>query len=161
MIVQVIAIALLAATFVPSIAAKDEGQFPVAAIGGAAVVALVVLVGLTIKWKPDDSKTVSSPDTTAATGDSTAASVASGPQAVTIKDFAFAAPSLNIAKGTTVTWTNQDNVGHSVVSSDKTTFKSAKLTQGQAFSFTFDTDGTFAYICGIHPYMQGTITVTG
>jgi plastocyanin len=41
------------------------------------------------------------------------------------------------------------------------TFRSDSLDQGSTFDFTFDTPGEFAYVCGIHPQMSGTITVTG
>jgi plastocyanin len=61
--------------------------------------------------------------------------------------------------GSTVTWSNQDSVTHTVDSSDDT-FDSDSLGQGATFVHTFDTAGSFTYICGIHPSMAGTITVT-
>jgi plastocyanin len=85
---------------------------------------------------------------------------------VAIQNFAFNPASLTIAAGTTVTWTNLDSPTHTIVS-DATSnyqvgalFMSGQLTQGQKFSFTFSTPGTYLYHCGIHTFMKGTITVT-
>jgi plastocyanin len=77
---------------------------------------------------------------------------------VAIDKFAFDPEELTVAVGDTVVWTNAEGVGHSVVSGDDT-FASDRLEQGDAFEFTFDTAGTFAYICGIHPSMAGTVVV--
>ena len=63
-------------------------------------------------------------------------------------------------KGTTVTWKNDDSATHRIKSGDGT-FDSKDLKDGDSFEHTFDTAGTFAYICGIHPSMKGTVTVTG
>jgi plastocyanin len=65
---------------------------------------------------------------------------------------------MQVRVGTTVTWTNQDNVSHSV------TFKngmkdSGLLSQGQSFSYMFSTPGTYQYYCTEHPYMVATMTV--
>ena len=60
--------------------------------------------------------------------------------------------------GTTVTWTNSDSTQHTVTADDGS-FDSGVLAQGQTFSHTFDTAGTIAYHCTIHPNMQATVTV--
>jgi len=85
---------------------------------------------------------------------------------VSLQNFAFVPPSVTISKGTTITWTNLDSAPHTIIS-DATTlfqtgamFRSNQLLQGQKYSFTFNTEGTFAYHCSIHPFMTGTITVT-
>jgi plastocyanin len=75
---------------------------------------------------------------------------------VTIKNFAFSPASLTIKAGTTVTWTNQDSASHTISSAS---FSSGNLATGDKFQFTFTNPGTYAYSCGIHPSMQGTITV--
>lgn len=82
-----------------------------------------------------------------------------GSGAVAIQDFAFGPPALTVAKGTTVTWTNNDGSAHSIQGNDKS-FNSKDLPKGGTFQNKFDTPGTFAYVCGIHQYMHGTITVT-
>ena len=95
--------------------------------------------------------------TTAASG---GAAPAAGAGAVTIKDFAFDPGDLSVAKGTTVTWKNDDSATHRIKSGDGS-FDSKDLKNGDSFEHTFDTAGTFDYICGIHPSMKGKITVTG
>ena len=77
---------------------------------------------------------------------------------MSIQNFAFQSANIQVRTGTTVTWTNQDNVPHSV------TFKngmkdSGLLSQGQSFSYTFNTPGTYQYYCTVHPYMVATVTV--
>jgi plastocyanin len=95
--------------------------------------------------------------TTAASG---GGAPAAGPGAVTIKDFSFDPGDLTVAKGTKVTWTNDDSPTHRIKSGDGS-FDSEDLKNGATFEHTFDTAGTFDYICGIHPSMKGKITVTG
>ena len=97
------------------------------------------------------SPSASTPSSTAGTG---------GGNAVTIQDFAFKPADLSVKVGTTVTWTNKDSTGHSVKWDDGTT-PSSTLANGQAYPRTFDTAGTFTYICGIHgASMSGKVTVT-
>ena len=95
--------------------------------------------------------------TTAASG---GAAPAAGAGAVTIKDFAFDPGDLTVARGTTVTWKNDDSATHRIKSGDGS-FDSKDLKNGDSFDHTFDTAGSFDYICGIHPSMKGKITVTG
>src|SRR3989344_3814007 len=77
---------------------------------------------------------------------------------VDISGFAFNPSTLTITKGTTVAWTNKDSARHDVVS-DTRAFVSERLSQDGAFEYTFDTSGTYRYICSIHPSMKGTIIV--
>jgi plastocyanin len=77
---------------------------------------------------------------------------------VAIKDFAFAPQSVTVKVGSAVTWTNGDGFAHSVKSADGS-FVSKDIEQGQSYSATFATPGTFAYICGIHNSMTGTVVV--
>jgi plastocyanin len=92
--------------------------------------------------------------------ESPAAAAPSGEEmAVSIANFAFDPPSLDISAGTTVTWTNNDSTAHTATG-DGGTFQSGNIDPGQSFSFTFDTAGTFAYHCEIHPNMVATINVT-
>jgi plastocyanin len=79
--------------------------------------------------------------------------------AIDIDNFRFGVASLEVASGTTVTWTNRDDVPHTVVSSTKT-FKSPPLDTGETFSYTFKDAGTFEYYCSVHPHMTGRIVVT-
>lgn len=92
---------------------------------------------------------------------STANNSSTATDKVTISGYAFSPANLTVKKGTTVTWTNNDAVAHTVTETDgQTGPKSGDLNQGQTYSFTFDTVGTFKYDCSIHPYMTGTVTVT-
>jgi plastocyanin len=78
--------------------------------------------------------------------------------AIDIDNFKFGIVSLETAVGTTVTWTNRDDVPHTVTSSTKL-FKSPPLDTGDAFSYTFKDAGTFEYYCSMHPRMTGKIVV--
>ncbi len=75
---------------------------------------------------------------------------------VTIQNFSFSPSTLTVKTGTKVTWVNQDSVPHKIKSD---TFNSSDLSQGDKFEFTFNTKGSFDYICGIHPSMKGKIVV--
>jgi len=77
---------------------------------------------------------------------------------VKIDNFSFGPVTLTVAAGTTVTWTNRDDIPHTVVSEDKV-FKSKVLDTDEKFSFTFSKPGTYPYFCSIHPKMTGKIVV--
>jgi plastocyanin len=83
------------------------------------------------------------------------------PPAVEIKidNFSFTPQTVTVSAGTQVTWTNQDDIPHTVVSEDKTTFKSHALDTGEKFSFTFTNPGTYTYFCSIHPKMTAKVVV--
>ena len=78
---------------------------------------------------------------------------------VKIDNFSFGPMTLTVAAGTTVTWTNNDDVPHTVVSEDKTTFKSRALDTGEHFSYTFSKPGTYPYFCSVHPKMVAEVVV--
>lgn len=78
---------------------------------------------------------------------------------VKIDNFTFAPGTITVTKGTTVKWTNHDDIPHTVVSDDKTTFKSKALDTDDKFSYTFDKPGTYSYFCSIHPKMTAKVVV--
>jgi plastocyanin len=79
---------------------------------------------------------------------------------VKIDNFSFGPASLTVAVGTTVTWTNRDDIPHTVVSTDDAkTFKSKVLDTDEKFSFTFSKAGTYPYFCSVHPKMTGKVIV--
>jgi len=78
--------------------------------------------------------------------------------AVAIENYAFQPDPITIAVGTTVIWTNRDEVTHTVVSSDKL-FASPELETNRSFEFTFRKAGTFPYFCTLHPEMKGKVIV--
>lgn len=77
---------------------------------------------------------------------------------VRIDNFSFGPVDLTVPVGTTVTWTNHDDIPHTVVSTDKV-FKSKVLDTDEKFSFTFSKAGTYPYFCSIHPKMTGKVVV--
>ncbi len=77
---------------------------------------------------------------------------------VKIDNFSFGPAALTVAVGTTVTWTNRDDIPHTVVSDDKV-FKSKVLDTDEKFSYTFTKPGTYPYFCSIHPKMTGKVIV--
>jgi plastocyanin len=81
------------------------------------------------------------------------------PAVITIDNFTFGPANLIVPAGTTVTWTNHDDIPHSIVATDKA-FRSAALDTNDSYTFTFKTAGTFAYFCGLHPHMTGKVIVT-
>lgn len=110
------------------------------------------------------------------------ASPAGPPQAMTIKGFAFSPNTIDITKGTAVTWKNEDTVPHTVTTgiapptfpplpsgASPTPFPSLSSGDGKVnsgriepqgtFSFTFNEAGTFNYFCAVHPAMKASITV--
>ena len=78
---------------------------------------------------------------------------------VHISNFTFAPQALKIRAGQTVIWVNDDDIPHSVVAVDKA-FRSKVLDTGERSSFTFAHAGTYAYFCGLHPHMTGSVIVT-
>lgn len=79
--------------------------------------------------------------------------------AVSISDMTFQPGSVTVAAGDTVTWTNKDNMRHTVTADDGSFGTSQPLRQNQTFSHTFDAEGTFPYHCEIHPDMTGEVIV--
>lgn len=102
---------------------------------------------------------------------------AEDPTSVTIEHIAFTPARLEVAAGTTVTWTNRDaNVAHTITSGrpgnkgvpgvdegrpDRPDglFDGAVETDGSSFEFTFDESGTYPYFCKVHPVMTGSVVV--
>ncbi len=79
---------------------------------------------------------------------------------VKIDNFSFGPAALTVPVGTTVTWTNRDDIPHTVVSTDEPkVFKSKVLDTDEKFSFTFSKAGTYPYFCSIHPKMTAKVIV--
>jgi plastocyanin len=71
---------------------------------------------------------------------------------------AYMPDSVTVSVGTTVKWTNNDNVAHNVTSQNNLFF-SPTMDPGATYTYTFQSAGSFPYYCTIHPLMTGTITV--
>jgi len=83
---------------------------------------------------------------------------------VSMKEIQFDPADVTVAKGGTVTWTNDDSVGHDVTKKDGPgpNFKSGEagaMDGGDTFKATFETAGEINYVCTVHPAMKGTVTV--
>jgi len=77
---------------------------------------------------------------------------------VVVDNFNFSPVTATVAAGSTVTWTNRDDVPHNIVSTEQK-FKSPVLDTGGAFSHRFDAPGTYKYFCSLHPRMTGQVVV--
>jgi plastocyanin len=77
---------------------------------------------------------------------------------VKIDKFSFGPQTLTVSVGTTVVWTNRDDIPHTVVSADGV-FKSKVRDTEEKFSYTFTKVGTYPYFCSVHPKMTGKVVV--
>ena len=81
---------------------------------------------------------------------------------VSISDFAFSPQVINIRKGDSIIWTNQDLAPHTITSDSSSAFKfsSSNLNTGEKYQLTFDSAGTFGYYCAVHPSMKAQVIVS-
>lgn len=133
-------------------------------VGLATVLVVVAIIIFVVSGKKTDTAKSTDSSRSAATSE-TAKSAnpdATATSSVTISNFAFSPANITVKAGTTVTWTNNDDVGHTVTadsaSSDAPDSKS--FTKGETYSYTFKKAGTYTYHCQPHPYMHGTVVVT-
>jgi plastocyanin len=105
----------------------------------SALVIVILLSGATPKGMANDASSPASAD-------------------VKIDNFSFGPQTITVTPGTTVTWTNRDDIPHTVVSTDGL-FKSKARDTDEKFSYTFTKAGTYSYFCSIHPKMTGTVVV--
>lgn len=84
----------------------------------------------------------------------------SGPGTVAIAEFLFGPEKLNVKVGQTITWTNIDASPHQVTLQAQSEFRSPVMLKGQSTSIQFNNEGTYGYICGLHPGMKGEIVVS-
>ena len=119
------------------------------------------------------SDSTAPPETTAAPAETTAAPAESttteaggeapaGDGAVTIKGFAYDPDPIEVKVGDTVTWSNEDSADHTATSGADSpeTFDTGDIANGATGEVTFETAGTYDYICSIHDNMNGTVEVT-
>ena|ERR1700753_3211885 len=76
---------------------------------------------------------------------------------VKIDNFTFNPAEVTVKVGDTVTWTNGDDIPHTVVSAGK--FRSKTMDTENSFTFTFTAAGDYKYFCSLHPHMTGMIKV--
>jgi plastocyanin len=144
-----------------------------------AVVAVVALAGVAVTAMKDDDKNKTADSTGSSSsnssshdesmsnmssddnnsGSSSDTTDAVETDKVAIKDFAFSPATIKVKKGTTVTWTNNDSIGHTVTGLNGGP-DSELLDNGESYTFTFNETGTFEYKCTPHPQMKGEVVVT-
>ena len=78
---------------------------------------------------------------------------------VGIDNFTFNPATVTVKAGTTVTWTNKDDIPHGIAATGNAFARSNAMDTDNSYSFTFTTPGTYQYFCYIHPHMTGTIVV--
>ncbi len=83
---------------------------------------------------------------------------AEGAHDIALDNFSFSPADASVPVGTTITWTNRDDIPHTVMSTERK-FKSPVLDTGEQFSYRFETAGAYPYFCSIHPKMTGRILV--
>lgn len=92
-------------------------------------------------------------------GSKTTAKAPAAANTIIVKNFAFTPKNLTVKPGATVTVKNQDSVTHTVTAAGKA-FDSGDVTSSKTMTFTAPGQpGTYSFICSIHPYMKGTLTV--
>ncbi len=80
---------------------------------------------------------------------------------VFIDNFTFSPAELRVPRGATVTWTNRDDIPHTVTDKARPKeVRSAALDTGDRYARAFPVRGRFGYFCSLHPHMQGTVVVT-
>lgn len=82
----------------------------------------------------------------------------SQPTEIRVDNFTFSPATLTVARNSTITWVNKDDIPHVIASNDGR-FKSKALDTDDKFSYTFTKAGTYPYYCSIHPKMQGKVVV--
>jgi plastocyanin len=124
----------------------------------AAITAILVIATACGDYSSSAPVSPSPTPSTPLTPGNASASVAIPVGAESLGNRAFAPDELNVAVGTTVTWTNTDSTSHTSTS-DATGWDSGIVAPGRQFSFVFQNAGTFSYHCAIHPGMVGTVVV--
>ena len=87
------------------------------------------------------------------------AKAASPATAISIDNFTFTPQTVTVKAGTTVSWTNKDDIPHGVAWVNNIFTRSKAMDTDDSSSFTFTTPGTYQYFCYVHPHMTGTIVV--
>jgi plastocyanin len=98
-------------------------------------------------------------ETPAPKADDTGETNAGGPQVI-MKDIKFNPATLKAKAGQTVTWTNDDSVGHDVTAGGFNSGGAGNIEPGKTFTHKFAKAGTYKYVCSVHPGMEGTVTVS-
>lgn len=85
----------------------------------------------------------------------TLAATAADPS-VHMRDSLFKPTAVTVPVGTTLTFSNDDEIPHNVTGDG---LKSGDIDGGKQWQFTFSRAATYHFVCTYHPWMKGTITV--
>jgi len=132
-------------------------------VAGAVVVILIIagVFALTRKSNSPSYSTSSNNSTQPTSSANSQTNQSSSTGEISIKNMMFTPSQITVAKGGTVTWTNNDSVAHTVIDDLNNVGgpASGDIQPGSTYSFTFNKTGSFQYHCSIHPSMRGTIVV--
>ena len=78
---------------------------------------------------------------------------------VAMKDIKFVPATVTVAKGGKVSWRNDDSAPHDVTADDFKSGAAGGMKKGDTFEHTFNSAGSFGYVCTVHPGMEGTVEV--
>ena len=114
-----------------------------------------------IKMSNNDTNTTKETNDNSSKSDISASSeILDGSVSISIRNLAYSREKITIKKGSTITWTNEDSMAHTVTSmSSSDSFDSGTLEKGQTFSKTFNNVGTFDYVCSFHSSMKAEVVV--
>ena len=117
------------------------------------IILALVIVGGAVAL---ESKNHKNPTATNSSSTATATNV------VSIKDYMFEPATVRVKPGTTITWTNQDAVNHTITADTASANapSSMDIGKGASYSFQFNVPGTYTYHCFPHPYMHGSVIVS-
>lgn len=125
------------------------------------IVAVIVVVGAGAYLALHKNNSTNNSTMNSMTNHNSSSEQAQSTNKVSISNFAFSPANITVKKGTTVTWTNEDSIAHTVTETDNQTGPNSNdLAKGKSYTFTYNTAGTFKYHCTVHPEMVGTVTVT-
>jgi len=130
----------------------------IATVGVLAIIAIVAFAAAGFGGGGSGSANSMAGMNMAVTGSDNSVPVATN--AVAIKNFGFSPATITVKAGSAVVWTNGDSVQHDVTF-DHGGIASSVLNHNDTFAHTFTAAGTYHYICSIHPFMHGTVIVTG
>ncbi|MCF2533520.1 cupredoxin domain-containing protein [Yinghuangia soli] len=120
---------------------------------------LFLLAGCGGSSSSGDSTSTLAPPPSSAAGPAPGGGETATTTTVTIKSFAFAPAAFTVAPGATVTVVNQDDAAHTLTANDKA-FDTGTLAAGATGTFTAPTTpGTYPFLCTLHQFMTGTLTV--
>ncbi len=106
-----------------------------------------------------DTQTTEQPAEESGGGDDGGTAAGGGGTEVSMKDIKFAPESITVGAGDTVTWVNDDSVGHDVTGDNFKSGDPGAMQSGDTYAHAFEKAGTFDYVCTVHPGMEGSVTV--